>query len=167
MKSLSSALGVLLLVAGCTNNSAARSVPPIARTESSSAPLVLTWTELERTSNSASVRLDVDKRAPVEKDVTVSLAPPAGVSLEPPSMTWTIPAGSIGATSRTFRLQWVESPPEDLTAVADAQGVASGVRAVATYRFGRAQARAPEPPRGPPAQVGEKSIGSPIDLSRQ
>lgn len=165
MKRSVHALGVLLLVS-CTNPVASRSVSPPVRTETGDAPLVLAWIESQRASTSVVVRLDVDKRAPFEKDVEVKLVVPSGVSLEPSSTNWTIPASSVGATSKSFQLRWSAVPAEDLVAVAEAQGVASGVRAVAAFRFNRGAAASSEPTRGPPAQLGEKSLGSPIDLAK-
>lgn len=165
MKRSATALGVLILVA-CTNPVASRSVSPPVRTETGDAPLVLTWADSERTSTSVVVRLDVDKRAPFEKDVDVKLVVPSGVSLEPSSTSWVIPASSVGTTSKSIQLRWSAVPAEDFVAVAEAQGVASGVRAVAAYRFSRGEPVSPEPARGPPAQVGDKSLGSPIDLAK-
>lgn len=155
-----------LLIFGCTNNSASRVTPAVGRGESGRAPLVVSWSESERTTNSALVRVEIDKRTAFQKSVTVSFILPKGIASEPPPTQWTIPAEALGTTSRTFRLQWSEVPMDDLLAVAESQGEASGVRAVAAYRFGRSEPTTPQPVRGPPAQVGDNLIGEPVDLSK-
>lgn len=60
-----------------------------------------------------------------------------------------------------------ELPADDLVVIADVRGVASGVHAVAHYRFGRPEPRQPELPRSAPIRTTDgQVVGAPIPLSK-
>lgn len=111
---------------------------------------------------------EIARRGALDLPLELTVRVPPGAALVRGTPQQTLPVSAPGTVTREeFELAYEPSgaPSEDALLVVDAQSASAGFHAEVPYRFGRAPAPVPRPPRGAPLVVNGVDWGAPIEIT--